>query len=215
MFDKDVFNKVMSVPYVHIEEESASFYFDRVSVNTLDIYFEKSNGFTDWKNNFRFPARPYKSMDQGHVWFCHRGFLKVWKVIKPYIEEQLLDQKIRHVRVIGYSHGAAIAQLCYEYIKYNRPTTITVEGIGFGSPKVFWGFARKSVKKRFEDFVIVRHGRDLVTYVPPLIFGYRHLGKVIKVGKSRGPIKDHYPERYGECVDELLWKMYGIYGTFD
>lgn len=165
---------------------------------TLSIFFEWSDGATDWKNNFCFPAKPYRDMK--NLWFCHRGFLKVWKSIEPYLADKISNPNVKKIDIVGYSHGGAIAQLCYEYVKFNRQD-VEVTGVGFGSPRVYWGFASKAIKKRFEGFVIVRNGNDIVTHLPPVIFGFRHLGKVLKVGKRKGLIKDHYPERYIEALE--------------
>lgn len=166
---------------------------------TLKLFFEWSDGATDWKNNFNFPAKPYRKME--NMWFAHRGFLKVWKSIEPYVAEHIYNLKVSKIDIVGYSHGAAIALLCYEYVKYNRPD-VEVTGVGFGCPRVVWGFARKKVKKRFEGFVVVRNGRDIVTHVPPLLFGFRHVGEVLRIGESVGQIKDHTPERYVEALRE-------------
>jgi hypothetical protein len=167
--------------------------------NKLTIYFEWSDGATDWKNNFNFPAKPYRRMKD--LWFCHRGFLKVWKSIEPYVENYILDETLKEIEIIGYSHGGAIAQLCYEYVKFNRPD-VAVVGFGFGAPRVFWGFACKRVKARFEDFMVIRNGHDIVTHLPPVLFGFRHLGRVFKIGNSVGPINDHYPEEYLHALEE-------------
>lgn len=190
--------------YNHVEN-AASYYVDRrhrQDGDTLQIFFEKSNGLVDWKNNFYFPAKPYRDMK--NMWFCHRGFLKVWKSIEPYIKEDILDPTVKVIDIVGYSHGGAIAQLCYEYVKFNRPD-VQVSGVGFGSPRVFWGFARKAVKERFKGFVVVRNGKDLVTHLPPVLFGFRHICEVLKVGKCTGitGILDHYPERYLEALEGL------------
>lgn len=165
----------------------------------LKIFFEWSDGAEDWRNNFDFPAKPYRDMK--NKWFAHRGFLKVWKAIEPHIAGDVNDRSISKIEIVGYSHGAAVALLCYEYVKFNRPD-VEVSGVGFGCPRVVWGFIRKNVKKRFEGFVVVRNGCDLVTHVPPVLFGFRHVGEVLTVGKSAGPIKDHYPERYIEALKE-------------
>ena len=136
-----------------------------------------------------------------NLWFCHRGFLKVWKSIEPYVAADILDTSITTIEVIGYSHGGAMAQLCYEYIKYNRPD-VKVTGFGFGSPRVMWGFACKAVMDRFAGFVIVRNGRDIITHLPPVFFGFRHVTRVTKVGESIGPIIDHFPFRYRKALRE-------------
>ena len=86
----------------------------------------------DWKNNFDFPAKPYKDMEVN--WSCHRGFLRVWKSIEPYLEEVINDMTISQIYIVGYSHGAAIASLCHEYVWYHRPDLRDngLEGFGFG-----------------------------------------------------------------------------------
>lgn len=196
MYEK--FKKCLSLWRDYIDvENSASYYIERDG-SKLTIYFEWSNGVVDWMNNFNFPAKPYRKMD--YLWFCHRGFLKVWKSIEPYIAPEILSLSTEKIDIVGYSHGGAIAQLCYEYVKFNRPD-VEVTGVGYGSPRVFWGFARKSVKRRFEGFVVVRNSKDIVTHLPPVLFGFRHICKVVKIGSySRGMIDDHREESYLESL---------------
>lgn len=165
----------------------------------LTIFFEWSDGRTDWINNFTFPAKPYRDMK--NLWFCHRGFLKVWKAIEPHVSGYILDKDVKKIDIVGYSHGGAVAQLCYEYVKFNRPD-VKATGVGFGAPRVFWGIAKKAVRERFKGFVVVRNGHDLITHLPPVLFGFRHVGEIKKIGKSAGLIKDHYPERYTEALKE-------------
>lgn len=192
------FKDCLNAKYTHVEND-ASFSVKR-NRGTLKIFFEPSNGDTDWKNNFNFPAKPYRKMN--NLWFCHRGFLKVWKSIEPYIVDEIMDPTVKKIEIVGYSHGAAVAILCYEYVKFNRPT-IEVSGVGFGAPRVFWGFACKSVRERFNGFVVVRNGNDIVTHLPPLLFGFRHVGELRRIGKSEGLIRDHYPEKYIEGLEEI------------
>ncbi len=191
----ELFSGCLKAKYTTVEDEG-----DYAVVrdgDTLTLYFEWSDGVVDWQNNFNFPAKPYRKMKD--LWFCHRGFLKVWKSIEPYVAGEIADPSVKEINVAGYSHGAAIALLCYEYVRFNRPD-VRVTGAGFGAPRVFWGFARKEVMDRFEGFIVVRNGRDLVTHLPPAIFGFRHVGVVMEIGESLGPIKDHYPERYTEAL---------------
>lgn len=179
---------------VYTQVENAGDYAVKREGDALKLFFEWSDGKEDWINNFDFPAKPYKRMT--NVWFCHRGFLKVWKSIEPYLIEHISDPEVKKIEIVGYSHGAAIALLCYEYCIFNRPD-IDVEGVGFGCPRVFWGFVPRKVKARFKKFTVVRNGKDIVTHVPPALFGFRHISEVTKIGQTN-PVKDHYPNEYLE-----------------
>lgn len=175
------FNACIRVKYTHVE--NAGSYAIKRNGNKLTLYFQKSNGLRDWWNNFYFPAKPYRDMK--NLWFCHRGFLKVWKSIEPYIAADIADPTVTMIEIIGYSHGGAIGHLCYEYVKFHRPD-VKVTGFGFGSPRVLWGCAKKSVKARFDGFVVIRNGHDFITHLPPVFFGFRHICKVIKVREAEG-----------------------------
>lgn len=196
---KELFNRVLKVKHIQLDEETASYFVEREGT-TLRILFEESNGKTDWHNNLDFPAKPYRDMTD--KWFAHRGFLRVWKVVEPELENLIADTSVSRIDIAGYSHGGAIALLCYEYCKYHRPD-IKVTGFGFGAPRVVWGPVPKKVRQRLEGFVVIRKGGDLVTHLPPALFGFRHTGYICrmkKTGKIVRPIKDHYPEGYADIM---------------
>lgn len=192
---KEKMQECLAASYTHVENDGS---FDvRRGLeygDTLVLRFQWSNGAEDWRNNFAFPAKPYRDME--NKWRCHGGFLKVWKSIEPYVKAYILDPAVKHIEIVGYSHGAAIALLCYEYVKFNRPE-VDVSGVGFGCPRVVWGRPSETVMKRFEGFVVVRNGNDIVTHVPPALFGFVHVGELLKIGeKSEGLIKDHWAQNY-------------------
>lgn len=217
--------------YEHVEKNASFINFKQD--NRLLIFFEKSNGKIDWIHNLKFlavPTKPYKDMDKGG-WFCHRGFLKVWKIIEKHLKDDIMNPEVTEIEIVGYSHGGAVAQLCYEYVRYNRPD-VQVLGWGFGAPRVYWGKINKEVKKRFEGFFIIRNGKDAVTHLPPKIFGYKDVCRILEVGRHwiyddfkrsverKGliqaikdgdhfrSIKDHYPERYFEALEDFDDIMY-------
>lgn len=129
------------------------------------------------------------------AWYCHRGFLNVWKEIEPYIEEQIKDKAVTHIEITGYSHGASIALLAHEYVKFQHPD-VEVSSVGYGCPRVVWGSPSDNVLARFEQFVVVRNENDIVTHLPPRIFGYRHVGTMTEIGEGDEWFKAHLPERY-------------------
>lgn len=201
MIITELYERILNAKYIHIGDQTASYCTQREG-DTLYILFEWSNGKTDWLNNFDFPAKPYRDMQ--NKWFAHRGFLRVWKVIEPYLQTEICDLSVNKIIIGGYSHGAAIAALCHEYCKFNRPDAIIL-GYGYGAPRVVWGFLRKAVKKRFTGFTVIRNGCDIVTKVPPKIFGFRHIGNMLQIGRDKGynPVESHYPEAYRKELKEL------------
>lgn len=197
----DKFYTCTSIHYTHVEHDGS--YAVINEGDGLTLFFEKSNGLVDWWNNFCFPAKPYRRMPD--LWFCHRGFLKVWKSIEPHIASVINNPDVKKINIFGYSHGGAIAQLCYEYVKYNRPD-VEVTGVGFGAPRVLWGFACKRVMERFQGFVVIRNGKDLITHLPPAFFGFRHACEVIRIGESIGLIVDHFSSQYQKALNNINYE---------
>ena len=203
-----LFNRCLNAKYIHTEN-SGDYAIEREG-NTVYLLFQWSNGQEDWKNNFDFATKPYK--DMGIPWKCHRGFLRVWKSIEPYIADTVMDMSVNHFVVCGYSHGAAIATLCHEYVWFNRPDLrpessgnyMNIEGYGFGCPRVFFGHMQKELKQRWLTFFPIRNLNDIVTHVPPILFGFRHVSSITKIGKKGklnrhrklDCVNAHYPDNY-------------------
>ena len=151
----------------------------RKSDETLYIFFEKSVGKHDWKNNFTFSAAAYEGL------LVHSGFLSVWQKIKPQIEEHIFDKSLKSIIITGYSHGAAIALLCHLFLqKHRQDIKESIQSYGFGCPRVVFGIRRKEAKKQFKNFTVVRNTDDIVTHLPPAIFGFFHVGNMLKIGKK-------------------------------
>ena len=192
----ELFTACLSASYVQVENDGS--YATKKIGNTLYIYFEGSNGAVDWKNNFDFPAKPYKRMNKT-VWFAHRGFLKVFKSIEPYITEAMLDKSVENIITVGFSHGAALAVLCHEFIWYNREDLREkILGYAFGCPRVIWGFKNRELMSRWERFTVIRNLDDVVTHAPPAIFGYHHVGSMLEIGEDGkySSVDAHRPESY-------------------
>jgi hypothetical protein len=198
----NLYNKCLNANYKTIGDQS-DYAIKRVG-SKLYLFFEWSDSAADWKNNFNFPSKPYK--DMGITWRCHRGFLKVWKSIEPYVKDAIMKPTVKSVTIVGYSHGAAIATLCHEYVWFNRPDLRNkLDGYGFGSPRVFWGNISEELRERWANFHIVRNLNDIVTHMPPKFFGFRHVNDVIEIGEDGKMalcktalkcIEAHRPENY-------------------
>ena len=149
----------------------------------LYIYFQDSDGVEDWSVNLDFPARPYRRKNDS-PWFAHKGFLESWRRTQKKLEEVIADRAITRITLVGYSHGAAIALLCHEYVYFTRPDLHdSLIGLGFGCPRVVWGFLRPEIARRWERFFVIRNLDDIVTHLPPALLGYSHAGHLIEIGE--------------------------------
>ena len=182
----------------------------------LYIYFQGSNSITDWVRNFLFPAKPYK--DMGIPYRVHRGFLSAWKEVEDIIINKITEKiyykpstrweyKWKHIIVVGYSHGGALAAFCHECVWFHRPdmrNNFALEGYGFEAPRIYAGWhVKKELKERWATFKVIRCNNDVVTHCPPWLFRFIHVGKIIKIKgdtslvKSKWLpkcVKSHYPE---------------------
>ncbi len=200
-----LFYRCVNIKYTQVEN-GADYALERFG-STLYIYFEPSNGCIDWKNNLDFPAKPYRRMDDS-VWFAHRGFLKVWRSIEAHISNDIKDPTVTKIVIVGYSHGAAVAALCHEYVWYNRPDLREViEGYGFGCPRVLWGLNGEKVRRRWDGFYVIRNINDIVTHLPPALLGYSHAGELIEIGAPGlySAVDAHRPEN-------ILTELYSLEG---
>ena len=188
-----------SVNYAFVEEGT-----------TLYIYFQGSSQITDWVRNFLFKKKPYKDMKIPYR--VHRGFLAAWKEVEDIIINKICEDddegfRWKHIVVVGYSHGGALAGFCHECVWFWRPDLREsgLEGYGFEAPRFYGGLRVKpELKERWEHFTIIRDNNDIVTHCPPAIFGFCHVGKILKIkgDVKLGPdkwyipncVKSHYPE---------------------
>ncbi len=186
-----LFYNLTHIAYIHAENDLD--YATRVVGDALYIYFQDSSGAIDWKNNLDFPAKIHGSF------FAHRGFLGVWESAKDLLKEQILDNEWSKIVISGYSHGAALAVLCHEYVWRVRPDLKDkIEGYGFGCPRVLWGLKTKEHEKIWTNFTVIKNIDDLITHLPPSALGYFHVGNMIEIG-ARGRysmIDAHRPESY-------------------
>ena len=197
-----LFRLCLSAQYIHTAND-ASFAIRSVE-RRLHILFQWSHGETDWRNNLDFPAAPYSDMPAN--WRCHRGFLRVWKSAEPYIAEVLAETSCESITVTGYSHGGALAVLCHEYIWFHYPQLrANLYGYGFGAPRTVWCVSGcRALSVRWEHFTVVRNLDDAVTHLPPRLLGYRHMGKILEIGKKGRytPLDAHRPENYLAALEE-------------
>lgn len=168
--------------------------------DTLWITFRGSDSPKDWKNNFTFWQKtiPYDNMESKIR--VHSGFLNAYKA--PGVRDRILNALSRdthYIKITGHSLGAALAVLCAVDVQYNFPGC-DIEVMLFGCPRVGNKAFAMSYNKRVDKTVRVENSNDIVTKVPPALWGYRHVGARLHIGSPRLlwrlSANDHYPHRY-------------------
>lgn len=175
----------------------------------LYVAFEWSDGIEDWKNNLTFFStcvNPHAPKEMR--WYAHSGFLRVWQGMKEQVISSvawyLKRYFIKEIICVGYSHGAAISLLATQAMSeiYGRED-LMVSGYGFGSPRVVKKSLPPHVKEHLNCFVTVRNRHDIVTYLPPKLFGFVHVGLCeIGVSGGYGVVEAHRAENYIASLEQ-------------
>ncbi|MBQ7322746.1 MAG: hypothetical protein IJW99_11660 [Clostridia bacterium] len=193
MLLSSLFLRCLSVPYRRTA--NGGDYAAERAGDSLTLYFEDSDGALDWFHNLAFPAKAYRTASSPTV-YAHGGFLRVWRSVLPHLEAMLADPTLTGVTAVGYSHGGALALLCHEYVWFHRPDLRhTLNGYGFGCPRVLFR-PDPRLRARFTRFTVIRNRNDAVTYLPPSLWGYAHVGKLLEIGEEGkySPIDAHRPQ---------------------
>ena len=199
---KHLFKRCLNADYKHTE--NGGDYSIEIQDKTLYLLFQWSKGKEDWKNNFRFPAKAYKKGD--NRWYCHGGFKRVWKSISAMLVPRVLAALQTHTEIdtivcVGFSHGGPMAGFATEDMEFRYGSAYKIEGYAFGCPRFVFGILPRAVKNRFKHFTVIRNIPDIVTHVPPIVLGFRHVGKLIKIGSVINYIASSLPSFLQNCVN--------------
>ena len=180
------------------DEKTDTECFVRIRDGLVIVTFRGTDSKRNWINNFCFAKRsvPYDNTDTGIR--VHEGFLRTYRSVRKKIHD-LIPQGACRVIVTGHSLGAALAVLCAVDIQYNFPHK-DVQAYLFGCPRVGNKAFSKSYNKRVFKTLRIVNGNDIVTKVPPALFGFKHVGIPIYTGKLRLPFAfsflQHAPANY-------------------
>ena len=150
------------------------------------------NNINDWKTDFKFQKFPVLLANSTQKVNVHRGFWQaldlVWNEITAYI--RTFPEQGQSIWLTGHSLGGALATLAA--FRLSQSSEFSLSGLyTFGQPRVGkWGFANffnKSQRNKIFRFV---NNNDFVTFVPPFLFGYAHVGQLYYLTAKRKVVKD-------------------------
>lgn len=165
--------------------------------------FMGSNEFKDWLYNFFFFKReiPYKESGTNPKIKVHSGFFEMYlKLREDALYEAYLTSK--PIIVIGHSLGSVIATFAALDFQYN----VQVMPMAFitGTPRVGNYYFKKSYNKRVPTTVRITKGNDIVSHLPPRLFGFDHVAEegYLHIGNkfSLRFISDHSIRDYEDCL---------------
>ncbi len=166
----------------------------------LSIVFRGSNSGQDWETNVAFRKKVVPYGNPVSKIRVHTGFLEAYK--SPAVRDaihKMMSSDIHEVKLCGHSQGAALSVLCAVDLEYNFPDK-DYEAVLFGAPRVGNRAFQTSYNKRVFKTLRVENGNDIVTKIPFLCMGYRHVGAGLHIGPPRiaGVFScwDHYPHAY-------------------
>ena len=158
------------------------------------LFIQGSKSKEDWKHNFDTYADVYCASDIEIK--AHKGFRDMWLSIKPEIEKLEFDT------IFGHSLGGALALFAHE--NYHHRFGVQPMTYAIGCPRVFYKPSWR-LKERMKNVIRIKHRFDIVTFVPLLIMGFRHVGqkRILKNTLDRPKamgllyyLSFHSPEQY-------------------
>jgi hypothetical protein len=171
----------------------------RINDFSIDIGVAGSNDFKDWFDNFRIIGTTRSGY--GRV---PRGFYTNLDRLAPKIMELIKDHRDKTVTISGHSRGGAIAFLLAIFL--HRQGFRITDIVTFGCPNVGKSNFIREVKRIKANIRMYKNGSDLITTLPPFIFGYKKPSRQIQIGKKRWwgtSIEDHYRESYSRVIQKI------------
>lgn len=150
----------------------------------LYVVFRATDEDLDWWNHLLFlpAAIPYNNEESKIK--IHVGWLNEYKrvEIRGFVQNKVKNFSGNKVVVVGHSYGAALAIICSVDLQYNFPDK-EICCVALSSPRVGNKDFVESYNKRVPKSLMAFNGNDIVTEVPPSLFGFRHIGNVVHFGK--------------------------------
>lgn len=182
--------------------------FVRIERSSLSIVFRGSDSPKDWKTDFKFWQTTVPYGNKHSDIRVHSGFINAYKSknVRDKIHKIVRENSVEKIILSGHSYGAALAVLCAVDLQYNFPNK-DYEVVVFGCPRVGNNAFQKSYNLRLFKTIRVEHKKDIITKIPFVLMGYRHVGAKIQLGSKSFfefcDMKHHALQNYYS----LIWKL--------
>jgi pimeloyl-ACP methyl ester carboxylesterase len=191
MLTKDELDFIEKRPWSERCEATTTEWKYRLTGGTLSIAFRGSTaekGSKDWGQNFTIPLWPARAFkDMPVLWFSHLGFHRKWQSVQRDVFGVINRYRPEKIVLLGFSQGGAVAVRAFEDIAVNLERYVpgvNLFGVTTGAPAAVWFWNLHKIKNRWRGLTQYQDVNDIVPR-STLPFGYRHVGRIVKLGKRR------------------------------
>ena len=153
------------------------------------------NNRSDWKTDLHFRRRAIRLANSTKKVHVHEGFWRALDSIWQDIEAHL--RKFRNANqaiwLTGHSLGGALA--CLTAFRLSQSPEFDFSGLyTYGQPRVGgWDFAKFFKAAHGEKIFRFVNNNDFVTFVPPFLFRYGHVGQLYYLTAKRKVVPNGLP----------------------
>jgi predicted lipase len=161
------------------------------------IAFRGTEDVADWMVNLDINRVEYNIKVNQMLLTCgmvHEGFLGRWRKLRAGVLECIKSNGIQRPIIVGHSLGGAMANFCAVELKL----------LGYSPHLVTFGCPRTGDNNfaRFMNYNVKQHTRivnwgDPVTRIPSAVAGWRHSGKLLRVGNMANLVKLPHTRHHG------------------
>lgn len=162
-------------------------YILRVYENRILIAFRGTDSCRDMLSNLQFFKKTVCHMPDSKKIRIHSGFYKAYTEAKIFDKiVKVITDKTKRIEITGHSYGGALALICAADLAHRFPD-IEYEVVVFGTPRT----GNKAFAEFFDKYLPntsrIENRGDIITKLPPPLFGYRHVGKTYRIGSYHIP----------------------------
>lgn len=163
-------------------------YILRIYKNSILIAFRGTDSCKDVITDFDFFKMQVCPLSGNKKIRVHRGFFKAYTDSKIFEKiSSCITDEIKTVEITGHSYGGALALICAADLACHLPD-IQYEVVVFGTPRIGNKAFAKLYNSMLPDTIRIENRGDIITKLPPPIFGYCHAGVTYHIGPVRFPV---------------------------
>ena len=174
----------------------------------LNISFRSSEALeksVDFKYNARIGLKKVPFLEDSGI-RIYSGFLEKYLAVREELHNRIETSVTDRIVLVGHSGGGAIASIAYLDLVTLYPDK-DIKAVLFGPVRTFNKAGTLWFSYHGNRVIRIVNGRDPFSNLPPALFGYRHVGQLVRIGRRPWyklfSFKDHNPG-YRLVLEDIL-----------